>query len=182
MQLLKNLQRPFNWIFIFSGSFFDIMPPKANKKKKKSNRIVAQSTSGRSLKTPPTATMRRRDGALKRRNAEWEASPLKNALIQQIRDDILSQEHISIDNALCLGLGTMDATRPHSNSEASLYQLLVFETTLECLSMKISSSIMCLSSADLNWVKYRSEKMCLRSLNRRKVHYPCRPLPRPIFH
>lgn len=70
---------------------------------------------------------------MNRLNTAWASSPHKSALAQQIRDEILSQESILIDNALRLGLGTMDATRPYSNSEGSLHQLLVFETTLECL-------------------------------------------------
>jgi hypothetical protein len=132
------------------------MPPKANKKKKKIDRLAAQSTSDGSPKTTlPVVDL---DRALKRRNAEWEASPHKNALIRQIRDEILSQDRISVDNALCLGLGTMNATKPYSNSEASLYQLLVFETTLECLRMNLASSLMCSSSSDLNWTEHARKK------------------------
>jgi hypothetical protein len=37
-----------------------------------------------------------------------EASPQGLALIKQIREQILPQKTIFIDNALCLGLGTME--------------------------------------------------------------------------
>jgi hypothetical protein len=39
----------------------------------------------------------------------------------------------------------MDGTKPHSNSEGSLYQLLVFETTLECLRMNLAPFRICSS-------------------------------------
>ena len=86
-------------------------------------------------------------------SAKWDISADKQELIKDIEERILTQEHVYVDSALCLGLGTMRTTCTHSSdfdfggkekeddddnywtrsTRKILRQLLVFETLLECL-------------------------------------------------
>jgi hypothetical protein len=61
---------------------------------------------------------------------EFDVSPQSFTIIQQVRKLILPQESIFIDNALCLGLGTLeDDDVPDCGVELGS-QLLIFETVL----------------------------------------------------
>jgi hypothetical protein len=83
--------------------FFDLrMPPKANKKKGKSSKPDATEV-GPALVPPHDL-----EDQFQKLSMEWEISPQKEHLVGQVRHTILSQDHISIDNALCLGLGSME--------------------------------------------------------------------------
>jgi len=86
-------------------------------------------------------------------SAEWYISTDKQELIKDIEERILTQEHVYVDSALCLGLGHMWTTCIHYSdfdygaeekdgdgddyvmraTRGILRQLLVFETLLECL-------------------------------------------------
>jgi len=69
---------------------------------------------------------------------EWDISPEKAALLKNMREKVLCQKTVIIERALCLGLGSFDLRSPVGVKiipQASLQQLLVFETILECLRM-----------------------------------------------
>jgi hypothetical protein len=71
---------------------------------------------------------------------EFVGSPQSLAIIQQVREEILPQESIFIDNVLCLGLGALeDDDVPDCGVERGA-QLIIFETILQTLSMFYSFS------------------------------------------
>lgn len=82
---------------------FDVrMPPRANKKKGKSSKPDATEVGSAVV---PSHDLEDQFHELSK---EWEVSPQNEHLASQVRHTLLSQEHISIDNALCLGLGSME--------------------------------------------------------------------------
>lgn len=88
---------------------------------------------------------------------EWDVSQEKERLERQIRTLLLEEENIAVENALCLGLGSLEgadmSSIPFQGSRRkwnkSVHQLLVFETVLSCLRM------CCLSS---EWLSVNKQK------------------------
>lgn len=77
-------------------------PPKPSKKKSKSSKSTAKEASrlsnvGRDL-----------DGQMFQLSREWETSSQRKALVQQIQDEIIPRENIVLENAICLGLGSLE--------------------------------------------------------------------------
>jgi len=111
---------------------------------------------------------------------EFDASPQSFAIIQQVRKQIFPQESIFIDNALCLGLGTLEDDDVHCGVERGS-QLLIFETVLQTLSMYYSFS----PPPPNSGIHYSRLLKFLRPLankNRRKVyHWHC-PLSGSYLH
>jgi hypothetical protein len=74
-------------------------------------------------------------------STEWNSSKTKKDLTTYVGSDILTQKELSLNAALCLGLGTMGASSEAGSDKSllagerntSLNQLLAFETVLECL-------------------------------------------------
>jgi hypothetical protein len=80
-------------------------------------------------------------------SAEWDASTDKKDLIRDIEEKIRPQEFVSVDSALCLGLGTFEVYKSYCDegelddeksyvkheTERIFRQLLAFETVVNCL-------------------------------------------------
>lgn len=84
-------------------------PPKSKKKKSKSSKSTLKGKSAAkeaSLpRSKPLNDLRKQAEEL---CEEWEASSQRKALLEQINAKICSRESIFIDNALCLGLGSLE--------------------------------------------------------------------------
>jgi len=152
------------------------MPPKSKKKKSKTSKSTIKETSkSSSFKVKPANDLDAQAEVLQR---EWKLSSQRDALETQIKDKINLQAGIFLDNALCLGLGSLEHSHltplpgwptsklegDNSENEANLsweeeleiryrpvglgkernrtlYQLLVFETAIECLRRQPNSSL-----------------------------------------
>lgn len=152
-------------------------PPKSKKKKSKFSKSTAKENKSSKSTAKEVSILRPKavrdlNEQAEELSKEWEASAQREVLVEQIRERISSQRSISINNALCLGLGSLEKSRvqglpgwtrgttkmknsasrdqnplllsqedmkrfkPVANGEKynkSLYQLLVFETTINCL-------------------------------------------------
>jgi hypothetical protein len=101
---------------------------------------------------------------------KFDASPQSFAIIQQVRKQILPQESIFIDNALCLGLGTLeDDDVPNCGVERGS-QLLIFKTVLQTLSMYYSFSPPPPNSS-IHYSRLLKFLCPLANKNRRKVYH-----------
>lgn len=88
-------------------------PPKSKKKKSKTSRSTTKEVS---TLRPKTSTLRPKTLRDLNEQAEelctdWEVSPQREVLIEQIRERISSQPTIYINNALCLGLGSLEESK-----------------------------------------------------------------------
>jgi hypothetical protein len=79
--------------------------PSKHKKKSKDRNSAPQ-------KAPVRKTLQDLDREAKELSQEWKISPQKRSLDEQVRHLLLTQRNISIDNALCLGLGSIEMA-PH---------------------------------------------------------------------
>ena len=85
---------------------------------------------------------------------KWGKSPKREMLVEAVKKKILPAGRVEIENALCLGIGSFEKVEfaEYYGSEISgdkgefwannfsFIQLLVFETVLDVLSMRVASS------------------------------------------
>ena len=79
-------------------------PPKSKKKKNKSSKSTAKEVARAS---GPNSLEHLELQAFQLSN-EWEASPQRKALTRQIREQVSPQKSILLNNAMCLGLGSLE--------------------------------------------------------------------------
>lgn len=82
-------------------------PPKSKKKKNKSSKSTAKEVARAS---GPNSLEHLELQAFQLSN-EWEASPQRKALTRQIREQVNPQKSILLNNAMCLGLGSLETAR-----------------------------------------------------------------------
>jgi len=152
------------------------MPPKSKKKKSKTSKsTIKEACKSSPFKVKPAHDLDAQAEVLQR---EWKFCSQRDALETQIKKKINLQAGIFLDNALCLGFGSLEQSpltllpgwpankleRDDFENEAelswdeeletryrpvgrgkernmTLYQLLVFETAIECLRRQPNPSL-----------------------------------------